>query len=85
MIFARKRDWIPQIFVVEVYFLGLEVEPARNGGLFLCAEHGASLGGASPLWSHSKGNHKSKARVSIVRWNLKEASDEALLRRTEIR
>ena len=39
----------------------------------LCAVHTYNLEGASPLWGSVVTNHKPRARVSVVKRNLKEA------------
>ena len=47
------------------------------GGLFV------DLGGASPLQALMVGTVSRTARVSIARWNLKEAVSKSAARRTE--
>ena len=47
------------------------------------AQHERILTGASPQATLTVGRLQPKARVSIVRWNLKEALGKHLTRRTE--
>ena len=59
--------------------------PAKLETVFWFARHGRYLMGESP--EHALGNeevYSRTARVSIVRWNLKEAVSKLLVRRTEI-
>ena len=49
----------------------------------LFAQHEHILTGASPQAALMVGRLQPKARVSIVRWNLKEAIGKHLTRRTE--
>ena len=49
----------------------------------LFAQHERILTGASPQAALTAGRLQPKARVSIVRWNLKEAVGKHLTRRTE--
>ena len=51
--------------------------------LFLFAQHERILTGASPQAALTVGRLQPKARVSTVRWNLKEALGKHLTRRTE--
>lgn len=51
--------------------------------LFLFAQHERVLTGASPQAALTVGRLQPKARVSTVRWNLKEALGKHLTRRTE--
>ena len=48
--------------------------------LFLFAQHERTLTGASPQTALIVGRLQPKARVSIVRWNLKEAGGKRLAR-----
>ena len=50
---------------------------------FLFAQHERILTGASPQAALTVGRLQPKARVSTVRWNLKEALGKHLTRRTE--
>ena len=50
---------------------------------FRFAQHERILTGASPQATLIAGRLQPKARVSIARWNLKEASGKHLTRRTE--
>ncbi|MBP5454995.1 MAG: hypothetical protein J6Y37_00665, partial [Paludibacteraceae bacterium] len=49
--------------------------------LFLFAQHERTLTGVSPQAALTVGRLQPKARVSIVRWNLKEAVGKHLTRR----
>ena len=51
--------------------------------LLLFAQHERILTGASPQAALTVGRLQPKARVSTVRWNLKEALGKHLTRRTE--
>jgi len=51
---------------------------------YLCARQGASIWRCKSSTGPTGGTVSRTARVSIVRWNLKEAAGKALARRTEI-
>ena len=53
------------------------------GDLYMFAQHERILTGASPQAALTVGRLQPKARVSTVRWNLKEALGKHLTRRTE--
>ena len=55
----------------------------RSNGFSLFAQHERILTGASPQAALTVGRLQPKARVSTVRWNLKEALGKHLTRRTE--
>ena len=63
----------------------LPVIKERNcsASLVLFAQHERILTGASPQAALTVGRLQPKARVSTVRWNLKEALGKHLTRRTE--
>ena len=54
-----------------------------NISFLLFAQHERILTGASPQAALTVGRLQPKARVSTVRWNLKEALGKHLTRRTE--
>ena len=51
---------------------------------FVCARQGAPTWGLKSPTGPSGGTVSRTARVTIARWNLKEAEGKALARRTEI-
>ena len=55
----------------------------KSWAMFLFAQHERILTGASPQAALTVGRLQPKARVSTVRWNLKEALGKHLTRRTE--
>ena len=52
----------------------------QRSSSFLFAQHERTLTGASPQTALIVGRLQPKARVSIVRWNLKEAGGKRLAR-----
>lgn len=65
--------------------MGKTKEAVRKGPLLLFVQHERTLTGASPQTALIVGRLQPKARVSIVRWNLKEAGGKHLARRIETR
>ena len=57
--------------------------PEGKSAFVVFAQHERILTGASPQAALTVGRLQPKARVSIVRWNLKEAIGKHLTRRTE--
>lgn len=63
------------------YFIARDF--SESWAMFLFAQHERILTGASPQAALTVGRLQPKARVSTVRWNLKEALGKHLTRRTE--